>query len=73
VPTTPYVSPFGGLGGGLGGGMDFRATPAITDYERYGFGPEATFFRPEYNRLVSTGAAMSPTSTTPTPQYNPLI
>lgn len=73
--TTPYVSPFGTLGGGMGfgGGMDFRATPAITDYERYGFGPEATFFRPEYNRLVSTGAAMSPTSTTPTPQYNPLI
>ena len=73
TPTTPYVSPFGGLGGGLGGGMDFRATPAIADYERYGFGPEATFFRPEYNRLVSTGAAMSPTSTTPTSQYNPLI
>lgn len=60
TPTTPYVSPFGGLGGGLGGGMDFRATPAIADYERYGFGPEATFFRPEYNRLVGTGASLIP-------------
>lgn len=60
TPTTPYVSPFGGLGGGLGGGMDFRTTPAIADYERYGFGPEATFFRPEYNRLVGTGASLIP-------------
>lgn len=72
TPTTPYVSPFGGMGGGLGGGMDFRATPAITDYERYGFGPEASFFRPEYNRLVSTGASMG-SAPAQQQQYTPLI
>ena len=71
--TTPYVSPFGALGGVLGGGTDYRATPAITDYEKYGFGPEATFFRPEYNRLASMGAASPTTSTAAMPTYTPLI
>lgn len=69
-PTTPYVSPFG-AGTGFGAGMDYRAQPAIADYERYGFGPEATFFRPEYNRLISA-AAPAPAATT-TPTYQPLI
>lgn len=69
TPTTAYVSPFG-AGTGFGTGMDYRAQPAIADYERYGFGPEATFFRPEYNRLISSAAA--PAATT-TPTYQPLI
>lgn len=69
-PTTPYVSPFGG-GTGFGTGMDYRTQPAIADYERYGFGPEATFFRPEYNRMFSA-AAPTPAATT-TPTYQPLI
>lgn len=68
--TTPYVSPFG-AGTGFGTGMDYRAQPNILDYERYGFGPEATFFRPEYNRLISS-AAPAP-ATTATPTYQPLI
>lgn len=77
----PYVSPFGaGAGvGGLGGGRDYRITPSITDYERYGFGPEAAFFAPEYSQLVS-GAATTPAATTVGPQastinpkYVPLI
>jgi hypothetical protein len=64
-PTTPYVSPFG-AGTGFGTGMDYRAQPNILDYERYGFGPEATFFRPEYNRLIPTAAApVSSFSTNP--------
>jgi hypothetical protein len=72
--TTPYVSPFGALGGGmgLGAGMDYRANPNIMDYERYGFGPEASFFRPEYNRLVSTGASMG-SAPAQQQQYTPLI
>jgi hypothetical protein len=68
--TAPYVSPFG-AGTGFGTGMDYRAQPNILDYERYGFGPEATFFRPEYNRLVSGASAAPAASTTPT--YQPLI
>lgn len=75
--TTPYVSPFGALGGGMGmgAGMDYRATPNILDYERYGFGPEAAFFRPEYSRLVSTGASMGSPAAAPAQQqqYTPLI
>ena len=70
---TPYVSPFG-TGGTMAGGQDFRASPAIADYERYGFGPEASFFRPEYYGLVSGGASKGYTAggaTTPT--YTPLI
>jgi hypothetical protein len=71
--TTQYVSPFG-AGVGFGTGMDYRAQPAITDYERYGFGPEAMFFRPEYSRLVSSAAAApaQPAATT-NPVYTPLI
>lgn len=68
-PTTPYISPFG-AGTGFGTGMDYRAQPAIADYERYGFGPEASFFRPEYNQLISS-AAPAPAATTPI--YQPLI
>jgi hypothetical protein len=60
----PYVSPFGTTGG-FGAGMDYRAQPSIADYEKYGFGPEATFFRPEYNRLVSTAAGFAGAATPP--------
>ena len=80
-PTTPYVSPFG-TGVGIGVGRDMRATPNITDYERYGFGPEAMFFQPGYG-LLSTGAApqAAPIMTAPqaqpamvtNPRYEPLI
>jgi hypothetical protein len=68
---TPYVSPFG-AGGTFGNvaGRDMRAQPAIEDYERYGFGPEATFFQPAYNTLVSGAAGTNPTTT---PTYRPLI
>lgn len=69
---TPYVSPFG-AGVGFGTGMDYRAQPAITDYERYGFGPEAMFFRPEYSRLVSSAAAPAQPAATTNPVYTPLI
>jgi hypothetical protein len=75
TPTTPYVSPFGtGAGTGFGTGMDYRAQPNILDYERYGFGPEAMFFRPEYSRLVSgaSAAPAAPAAST-TPIYQPLI
>jgi hypothetical protein len=76
----PYTSPFGaGAGLGLGTGRDMRVNPNITDYERYGFGPEATFFAPGYSQLVS-GAAGAPAATTMgpqgamvNPQYVPLI
>ena len=71
---TPYVSPFG-TGVGFARGQDMRANPNITDYERYGFGPEAMFFRPEYSGLVSGGTA--PTQAQPAmainPVYQPLI
>jgi outer membrane lipoprotein SlyB len=60
----PYVSPFG-TGVGFARGQDMRANPNITDYERYGFGPEAMFFRPEYSGLVSAGA--------PAPQAQPAM
>lgn len=77
--TTPYVSPFGpgtGFNFGAGTTMGYQANPNILDYERYGFGPEASFFRPEYNQLIG-GGAMSPT-TTRSPSdvaqiYKPLI
>lgn len=68
---TPYVSPFG-AGGAFGNvaGRDMRAPQTNTDYERYGFGPEATFFQPAYNTLVSGAAATNPATT---PTYRPLI
>lgn len=77
----PYVSPFG-AGVGFGAGQDMRVNPNIADYERYAFGPEATFFAPGYSQLVS-GAAGAPMQTTMGPQsaminpnaptYTPLI
>jgi len=77
----PYVSPFG-AGVGFGAGQDMRVNPNIADYERYAFGPEATFFAPGYSQLVS-GAAGAPMQTTMgpqsaminpnTPTYTPLI
>jgi hypothetical protein len=77
---TSYVSPFGaGTGFGIGTGKDMRVNPNISDYERYGFGPEASFFAPGYSQLVS-GAAGAPAATTMgpqgamvNPQYVPLI
>jgi hypothetical protein len=54
--TSTYVSPFG-TGTGLGAGQDMRANPNITDYERYGFGPEAMFFQPNYSRIFSGGTS----------------
>jgi hypothetical protein len=61
-----------------------RANPNITDYERYGFGPEAMFFQPGYGLLNSAGA--TPTQAPPimavpqaqpamvtNPRYEPLI
>lgn len=70
---TPYVSPFGGAGGTMAG--DFRANPNIQNYEQYGFGGEASFFRPEYYNLVSSGSKMgyTPPAGTTTPTYTPLI
>lgn len=71
---TPYVSPFG-TGVGFARGQDMRVNPNILDYERYGFGPEAMFFRPEYSGLVSAGAPApqpQPAMTT-NPRYEPLI
>ena len=80
TPTTPYVSPIGAMGGGFGAGVDYRANPNIIDYERYGFGPEASFFRPEYSGLVSRAAGFTPSTTqtasgggTANPVYQPLI
>jgi hypothetical protein len=71
----PYVSPFGaGAGIGLGTGQDMRANPTITDYERYGFGPEAMFFQPGYGLLNSAGAAPQAQPIMATnPKYEPLI
>jgi len=58
-------------------GMDYRAQPNIANYERYGFGPEASFFKPEYTGLVSAAAFPNvPAGTTPpaaTPTYTPLV
>ncbi|CAB4147318.1 hypothetical protein UFOVP506_21 [uncultured Caudovirales phage] len=69
----PYVSPFG-TGAGFAPGRDMRANPNITDYERYGFGPEAMFFRPEYSGLLPANApAQAPQAMTINPAYMPLI
>jgi hypothetical protein len=70
-PTTPYVSPFG-TGVGIGVGRDMRATPNITDYERYGFGPEAMFFQPGYS-LLSSGAAPQAQPIMAAPQAQPAM
>lgn len=76
---TPYVSPFGtGTGVGLGTGRDMRANPNITDYEKYGFGPEAMFFQPGYGLLNSAAPAPAPAPQAPAimatnPRYEPLI
>jgi hypothetical protein len=70
---SPYVSPFG-TGGGFAPGRDMRANPNILDYERYGFGPEAMFFRPEYSGLLPANApAQAPPAMTINPAYMPLI
>lgn len=60
--TTPYVSPFGA--GTNFGGLASRTqiNPNITDYEKYGFGPEAQFFSGGQGGLAGTGA----TPATPT-------
>jgi hypothetical protein len=78
--TTPYVSPFGaGAGVGIGAGRDMRANPNITDYERYGFGPEAMFFQPGYGLLNSAAPAPAPAlpqaqpAMVTNPRYEPLI
>jgi hypothetical protein len=70
---TPYVSPFG-TGVGLGTGRDMRVNPNIADYERYGFGPEASFFRPEYSQLFAAApAAQAQPAAITNPVYTPLI
>ena len=70
---TPYVSPFG-TGAGFAPRQDMRANPNILDYERYGFGPEAMFFRPEYSGLLPANApAQAPPAMTINPAYMPLI
>jgi hypothetical protein len=74
----PYVSPFGaGAGVGIGAGRDMRANPNITDYERYGFGPEAMFFQPGYGLLNSAAPAPALPQAQPAmvtnPRYEPLI
>ena len=70
---TPYVSPFG-TGAGFAPRQDMRANPNILDYERYGFGPEAMFFRPEYSGLLPANApAQAPQAMTINPAYMPLI
>jgi hypothetical protein len=61
---TPYVSPFG-TGAGLAPRQDMRANPNIADYERYGFGPEAMFFQPQYTGLLPANA--------PSPQAQPAM
>jgi hypothetical protein len=69
----PYSSQFG-PGVGIGAGQDMRANPNITDYERYGFGPEAMFFQPGYGLLNSAGA--TPTQAPPimaVPQAQPAM
>jgi hypothetical protein len=67
--TSTYVSPFG-TGTGLGTGQDMRANPNITDYERYGFGPEAMFFTPAYSSVFSAGNPATQTRSTTTTTTN---
>lgn len=69
----PYVSPFGG-GSAFTPRQDMRANPNILDYERYGFGPEAMFFKPEYSGLLPANApAQAQPAMTINPAYMPLI
>ena len=72
--TTPYVSPFGaGTGIGTAGNISgYRVNPNISDYEKYGFGPEATFFAPGYGLAsvpVDTTSSNAPVSQI----YKPLV
>jgi hypothetical protein len=70
---SPYVSQFG-TGAGFAPRQDMRANPNILDYERYGFGPEAMFFKPEYSGLLPANApAQAPQAMTINPAYMPLI
>ena len=70
---SPYVSQFG-TGAGFAPRQDMRVNPNILDYERYGFGPEAMFFRPEYSGLLPANApAQAPPAMTINPAYMPLI
>jgi len=64
--TTPYVSPFGA--GTNFGGLASRTqiNPNITDYEKYGFGPEAQFFSGGQGGLAGTGTGTA-TATKDTP------
>ena len=68
--TTPYTSPFG-AGPTFAPAARTQVNPNITDYEKYGFGPEALFFsggqrldtyRPP---AATTPAATTPAATTP--------
>jgi hypothetical protein len=68
---TPYVSPFG-TGAGLAPRQDMRANPNIMDYERYGFGPEAMFFQPQYTGLLP-GNALPPPQAEPAMTINPAL
>jgi hypothetical protein len=47
-----------------------RANPNITDYERYGFGPEAMFFTPNYSRVFSAGTPATQTQSSTTTNTN---
>ena len=72
----PYVSPFGtGAGVGFGTGQDMRANPNIIDYERYGFGPEAMFFKPQYTGLLPANAPaqQAPAAMTTNPALMPIF
>lgn len=65
--TTPYVSPFGA--GTNFGGLASRTqiNPNITDYEKYGFGPEAQFFSGGQGGLAGTGTGTGTATTKDTP------
>ena len=70
----PYVSPFG-TGAGFAPRQDMRANPNITDYERYGFGPEAMFFQPQYTGLLPANAPaqQAPAGMTINPALMPIF
>ena len=60
----PFVQP-------ITSNKDYRANPTIANYETYGFGPEASFFTPEYSQIIS--GALAPKTTTSATTYKPLI